>query len=33
MLFTAGYEGRSMQQFLADLRGAKVRMLVDVRAA
>jgi uncharacterized protein (DUF488 family) len=33
MLFTVGYEGRSIQQFLADLHGAKVSMLVDVREA
>jgi uncharacterized protein (DUF488 family) len=32
-LFTTGYEGRSLPQFLKDLQGAGVSLLVDVRDA
>jgi uncharacterized protein (DUF488 family) len=33
IIFTIGYQGRSLEQFLAELRAAGVRRLVDVRDA
>lgn len=32
-VFTAGYEGRSLEEFLADLRARGVRLVADVREA